>query len=337
MISLFTRALALVFGIVTKARNAAYDFGLLHVYRSRLPVISVGNATVGGTGKTPLCLWIVAELTALGRRPVVLTRGYRGIIWGPHVVQPHDSAELVGDEAVLLAREAGVPVVVCRRRAAGARFVEDRDLGDVIILDDGLQHRALARDVNIVTVYVGDVKARAAFCAGHLLPHGPFRESRAGALARTDVIVWTTRRISDGSNISLHEVKALVPQWIPQFECSLAAPKIRSITGEKQLAPPAKLFAFCAIANQAAFFDTLRQAGFELGGTQSFPDHHPFTPGDIALLEKKANGLPLVCSSKDAVKLEFARDRTIFVVQLQVALDRGDALTQMLDDKLRNK
>lgn len=182
------------YGFVTHLRNIAYDQKWLSSYKSSLPVICVGNLTVGGNGKTPLVLWLATQLLARAHRPVILSRGYGGRHPGPRLIAGDaDRAVDVGDEPLMMARRRICPVVIARRRVAGAKMIESQKLGDVIILDDGLQHRALERDINLLCVAAATESQVEKFLFGAMLPRGLQREPLSDALARTDAIIWQSR------------------------------------------------------------------------------------------------------------------------------------------------
>lgn len=183
--------LSMVFGAAAAARGALYDRHLLPVVDVGVPVISVGGLTVGGAGKTPFVLWLVGQLRSLGLSPCVLTRGYGGtaraalLLTEAQAPWPAELVAAAGDEAVMIAARSGVPVAVAAERAAGARLARERLDPDIFVLDDGFQHRPLARDLDIVLVTGNESRLR-------LLPAGPLRE-RPGALLRADVVVTTAR------------------------------------------------------------------------------------------------------------------------------------------------
>jgi tetraacyldisaccharide 4'-kinase len=174
-----------VFGILVRARRAAYARGWLRSQRLQRPVLVVGNITVGGSGKTPLVIWLAAQLRAAGWTPGIVLRGYGGAGSSRRTalrVEPDSDPRLVGDEALLLRQRTGVPVAVCRERVRAARLLLGEGV-DLIVSDDGLQHLALARNVEIAVI-----DANYGLGNGYLLPAGPLREPRA-RLAQVDALV----------------------------------------------------------------------------------------------------------------------------------------------------
>ncbi len=230
--------LSKVFWLVTEIRNWLFDSGVFRTTKISLPVVSVGNIHVGGTGKTPLVIFLALELKKKGYRPVVLSRGYKGRLAGPHIVDGNDSYTDVGDEPILIKRKAAVPVVISKDRVKGAKFIEEKDLGDLVILDDGFQHRWLYRDVNILILPSE---------TGSLLPLGTLREDIKNR-SRADIIIDNPERV-----YYLH-AKNPTP--------SLVLQPLTLVTG---------------IANPSRVKSSIEKLGFKVGEFITFPDHHPFS------------------------------------------------------------
>ena len=261
-------------------RQLVYRYGVLKSYRSSLPVIIVGNITVGGTGKTPLVLWLAEFLCRQGFRPGIITRGYGGKAteW-PQQVSIDSDATLVGDEAVLLAGRSGCPVMVGPERPRSVARLEEMGC-DIILSDDGLQHYALARDLEIAVV---DGQRRLG--NGHYLPAGPLREG-AGRLTSVDMVVV------NGGAAATNEFSMSV---VASDAVSMADPAHKLQLNEFA---GGTVVAIAGIGNPERFFSTLRDAGLKLED-RSFPDHHPFVADDL-----KTNGKPLLMTEKDAVKCQ---------------------------------
>ena len=241
-----------------------HDRGLLRRHRVDVPVISVGGLTVGGSGKTPFARWLAAELLVAGRRPAILSRGYRGRGRGVRVVSATEpDARRDGDEPALLARSLpDVPVIVAVDRRAGAQLA--RECGaDVLLLDDGFQHRRLARNLDIV---LWDRRSEAS--RGRLIPAGLLREARRG-LGRAGLLVLIDR--GDG------------PPTQPR--CSLAPERVFAarLVGRplSPLAPGIRLHALSGIADPGAFERSLVRQGYVVTGATRFADHHAFRPDEI--------------------------------------------------------
>jgi len=320
-----------MYGSVAWLRNTAYDRGIFRVRRSPLPVISVGNLTVGGNGKTPLTIFLATELAARGWRPVVVTRGYGGTIEGPHRVTVSDHPADVGDEPCLMAQRFGLTVVVARDRYRGAVLAADQQLGDVVILDDGFQHRGLARDIDIVAVNIGTPAARAAFLEGSILPHGLFREDRDRGLARADIVVCAERQPESGVPVP-SDILAVLPPGTSLYRSFLVPGTITSLADPTHELAGCPIVAFCGIANPEGFFSTLESAGFTLLERRTFPDHHPFTEADIGALLRTYPGTPLVCTEKDRLKLPPLPH--IFSLSIQTKVFPADALLTEIERRL---
>jgi tetraacyldisaccharide 4'-kinase len=326
---IFTFSLAAVYDQLTRARNRLYDRRILPVYRSTLPVISIGNLTVGGNAKTPLCIFLAKELTKRCAKPVILSRGYAGAIPGPYHVLKADSAHIVGDEACLISRYHDIDVVIARDRVAGAKFIEKHKLGTIIILDDGLQHRRLARDVEIISINIGTPESIKAFAQGNILPAGLFRENRDAGLQRADIVVLAQRRPKSDLAHQDQEVVNLVPDRVQLFRSFLKPEGVFSLEDGKLLAPCA-VVAFCGIANPNNFYMTLQAMGYELKATESFVDHHYFRAAEIERLRERNKDLALVCTEKDAVKVTQAQAQRVHVLRAQLEIEPQNKLVDQI-------
>jgi tetraacyldisaccharide 4'-kinase len=301
------RILSRLFGAGVHLRNAAYDRGLLRTARVPLPVLSVGNISVGGTGKTPLTDWLVCHLRDLGRRPAVITRGYgrdtRGLVVVSAGEGPLVDARTGGDEPLQLARRNPWLIVVAdEQRARGAAFAADRLGADVAVLDDGFQHRACARDLDIVAL-----DASAGLTGQDLLPAGRLREPPAH-LRRAHAVVLTrcddaTRCACFAREVARH-TNALIAA------CRFVPRTIHRV-GEDTVFPADHLagrhaVTFCGIGNPASFRPTLQRMGVEADALIEFADHFPYAPRDAARIAALARGhgtTLLVTTEKDAMRL----------------------------------
>lgn len=273
--------LAALFRTVGTRRRAAYLDGRRQAWRAPVPVVVIGNITAGGTGKTPLVIALVQALRDAGWKPAVLSRGYGRRGSGPVMVNADSDPALCGDEPVLIARETGCPVVVNSDRVSGAMFLLGQCPCDVLISDDGLQHYALARDIEVAVVD-GDRGLGNGLC----LPAGPLREPPE-RLDSVDYIV------QNGG------VRVALPQ--AAWRMRLQPGNARSLADRREQ-PLARwkgrrVHAVAAIGNPARFFDTLGKAGLQVI-PHAFPDHHAFRPDDLAFGDMH----PVLMTSKDAVK-----------------------------------
>ena len=281
-------------------RRLAYRRGWVTAVRLPVPVIVVGNISVGGTGKTPLVLWLAQWLRGRGLRPGILTRGYGGTArdW-PRLVAPDSDPAELGDEPVLLARRGGCPVVAGPDRITDG-VVLTRDLGcDLLVSDDGLQHYRLRRDLEIAVV-----DGQRGVGNGRCLPAGPLREP-VGRLAQVDLVVATD---GDCSAIQGPAKPERGRGWGPAHPMHLVPGAAVNLADPSRACPLAefggrRLTAVSGIGNPGRFFGLLRSAGFTVA-ERPYPDHHPYTADDAASWGDE----PVLMTEKDAVKcFRFAR------------------------------
>jgi tetraacyldisaccharide 4'-kinase len=298
--------LATLYCGVVRLRTLSYCTDLLRHWRLPAPVIVVGNLTVGGTGKTPLAIWLARHLTAQGWRPGLLTRGYGGAArdW-PRWVTPRDDPAQVGDEAVLLARHSGCPVLAGPERVAAGRLLVERGC-NLLLSDDGLQHYALDRNLEILVV---DGVRR--FGNGFCLPAGPLREPPERA-RRAGLTLVNGPAAADELSMTLE----------PGLAVNLRDPERRQPLEAFRGTP---CTAVAGIGHPGRFFRLLRDRGLDFR-ERPFRDHHPFRPGDLP-----AAGTVLM-TEKDAVKCEgFARDDWWYVpVEAQPAAAFVDRLDRLM-------
>lgn len=315
--------LSLAFAAAAALRRAAYANGLLRRTQLPVPVVVVGNISVGGTGKTPFVIYLAGRLKAAGRSPGIVTRGYRGraLSWPQRVTADSDPA-LVGDEAVLLAMRTGCPVVAGPDRVAAAAQLLAGGGVDVVLSDDGLQHYALARAFEIAVV-----DGARGLGNGMRLPAGPLREP-AERLASVDAVV-----VNDG----FAAARAGVPAGVPAdaLHMSLAVRRVyRLADGE---AAPLDAFvrrrvhAVAGIAHPERFFRMLEQAGLDVV-PHPLPDHA--APDDYRLCWEPA--APVLVTEKDAVKCRARAPADLWCVAVDAALDdeAADALLAAVDSRL---
>ncbi|MCI5066169.1 tetraacyldisaccharide 4'-kinase [bacterium] len=294
------RGLSVIYRAVTTGRNMLYDVELFPTSSISLPVLCVGNVAVGGSGKTPLVLALVSLLKQDGRAPVILLRGYGGRERGPFHLQPSSSAEQVGDEACLHQLKSRVPVVVAQSRVAGARYIEQEKLGDIIVLDDGFQHRALQRDLNILTFDVRDPQVQRDLREDRMLPWGVLREPLAAALQRADLLVYNHR----GPELSAEEIrlpKLLQDSPLPAFHCWISGMSVQNAAQE--VLSPTEVVAVSGIARPSGFLRLLEEHSFVVLHHEEFRDHEPFSLAKIAALREQFPDTPFLCTEKDFMRL----------------------------------
>ncbi len=329
--------LAAGFRLGVKLRDAAYRRGWLKTRRLNRPVVSVGNLTVGGTGKTPLVAWIAQRLLNRGWRPAILTRGYgrcprSGIIAVEPGPDRAPQAREVGDEPALLARLLpDVPIVVGADRYRAGRLAEDRFNVDVHLLDDGFQHLALARDVDMLLV---DVTQE--FSDGALLPAGRLREP-CSALERVHLVVLTRLELGDSGPLEerVRQINPLARIFHSATRlCGLADLESgRPLTVEALRGKP--VGAFCGIGNPRAFSADLRRWGFCVVAEFSFPDHQVYSTRALRRLAARARdagAAVLVTTEKDAINFPplWRSDLPIVACVIQAEMREAEAFEEAL-------
>ncbi|BBK34512.1 lipid-A-disaccharide kinase [Stella humosa] len=299
--------------VLLRPLGAAYALGgavrrsLVTPWQASVPVVCVGNLTVGGTGKTPVVLDLARRLAQ--RQPHIVTRGYGGRLAGPVRVDPKlHSAEDVGDEPLLLARRT--PVWVARDRVAGARAAIAAR-ARLLLLDDGFQNPTLAKDLSLIVV-----DGEAGFGNGLVFPAGPLREPVRVGLTRADAVVVIGQ--------DRHGIAASSP--LPVLQARLV-PKM-----PLSFAPGAPIVAFAGIGRPEKFFATLRGLGADPVAARAFPDHHRFRGDELLRLEGLAAGLGarLVTTAKDAVRLPPSWRARVAVLRVAIEWDDTGALDRVL-------
>jgi tetraacyldisaccharide 4'-kinase len=278
-----------LYGVAVSIRTLRYSNGLLKQRRLNAAVISVGNLSVGGTGKTPLVIWLAEKLLAQGQRVAILTRGYRG------TAGSSDEVELMRSRL-----QNRVIFGVGKNRFAEGRRIESHQAIDIFLLDDGFQHLQLARDLDIVLMDASRPMAQA------LLPAGPMREPLS-ALTRAGIIIFTRTENTEGAKEAIQRLSNL-----PVFAASTRFLGFRRLASEGSLQAVADLgsgpfFAFCGIGNPEAFERDLQRWGIMPSGHMFFTDHHSYTLKDVQAIETAAERVgakSLVTTEKDSWNLK---------------------------------
>jgi len=328
------RALAVVYALLLRLRAKAYRTGLFPSHRLPVPVISVGNIVLGGTGKTPMTIWLARYLIARGKRVAVLSRGYGGTAHGEcRIVSDGGrmlmTAEESGDEPYLLAQKVpGLMVVIGPDRYRAGLLALNELNPDIFILDDGFQHLGLRRDLDILLLDAGRP-----FANGRTLPAGYLRESVAAA-DRADLVVYT--RCAPGAKPDLFPAK---PSCRTSHKLAGMAPLEGGEPAGFEQALGARVTAFSGIADPGAFFDLLEGEGIRLTATLAFADHASFGEEEVAAicrLKDASRSTLLITTEKDAVKLApfVARLAPCFAVLLEIASDDSAPLEAALEKLL---
>lgn len=299
----------LLFRFAVWVRNAVYDAGFLAVRQVSLPVASVGNLAIGGTGKTPVSAWLIEELSRRGHQPALLHGGYAEDEPALHRVWHPDIAVFADRDRVESARRA---------RACGST---------VVVLDDGFQYRRLQKDLEILLIAAETWTPRP-----RLLPRGPWRESPASAVRRADLIV-VTRKTGTPERVDavLGALREIAPDT-PLATVHIRATGFIRADGEDGT-PAGSSLAVAGVAQPEIFAENARSAGADIREVLVFPDHHTYTEADADRIRGAADGRPVVTTAKDLVKLGALLDpETLWVLQQQVEVESGaDAIQRALD------
>jgi tetraacyldisaccharide 4'-kinase len=308
---------SLIWQAIVRTRAAAYRKGFFRSKRLPGTVISVGNLTVGGTGKTPLVLWLAQRLHAEGKRAAVLTRGYRGIPAGAGGVPQSDEVAIYRTRLQHLA-ELGVGA----NRFASGKILSRHGV-EWFVLDDGFQHMQLARDVDIVLLDATDP-----FAEGWMIPAGLLREPRS-ALARADIIIVTRSPKTPAIETIVQRITR-----VPIFHAVTELSDVVKIPTHPSQPAEAlsdwrakKAFAFCGIGNPQAFFDDLSRWGGSVSGHSDFPDHHTYTQRDIEKIESRARDAGaeiLLCTEKDIFNLRNIQLPGLPVYFARISMEIGE-------------
>jgi tetraacyldisaccharide 4'-kinase len=332
-----------LYGVAMKVRRALYQSGRFRVHELGKSVISVGNLTTGGTGKTPLVEWIAKELAQTGHRPCILTRGYGRRNAGNRVIVSDGNevmadAARAGDEPLLLAENLkGLAAVISDAdRISAAHWAIQNLQSDVFVLDDGFQHLRVARQLNIVTI-----DATNPWGNGKLIPAGVLRESPF-ELARADCIVITRADDPNQTEALQREINAQ-GKGRPIFHSRMILSGVRAVPfGQPSIAVEqiggSRVAAFCALGNPESFFALLRRNGYQLAHTQVFRDHHSYTQSDIDQLvrEAVAHGAQiLLTTAKDEVKLRSLKfELPCYTADIEIEIENQERLRALIADAI---
>jgi len=335
--------LSAIYTAVARARLTAYRRGWLSVAKLAAPVISVGNLTTGGTGKTPMVEWVCRVLAGRiaddqpAKKVCVLTRGYGRVNPKSQVVVSNGTEILVGeresgDEPMLLARNLlGIAAVIANPNRVAAGEWALKNLGsEVFVLDDGFQHLRLARSLDIVTI-----DATNPFGGGRLLPAGRLREPVSGLSRAGCVVITRTEQVEDWS--ALRDAVQGVAGSVPIFSSRMVTARIRELGSEEaDLERPSaqRLGAFCGVGNPESFFNQLRREGYELAFTRTFADHHRYSQPDLDQLvgqARSSGAAALITTAKDATKLAALRlNLPCYVLEIEIEIDDAERLVKLI-------
>ncbi len=300
--------LSWVYGFVSRLRIFFYKTGLLPKKRVNAHVVSIGNITTGGTGKTPITIYFAEQWQKKGHKVGIVSRGYgrknqNTVILVSKGAQPLVSADTVGDEPYLMAeRLKKIPIVVAADRFSGCQILISQFGVDVILLDDGFQHLKLHRDVNLLLI-----DATKPFGNGHLLPRGSLRESPS-AIKRADHVIMTRTDEQLPMDAMIQKIK---PYQESMLQSRFEASALIDLSTHEELQPAvlanARVLPFCGIGNPNAFITQLKKLGARIEAPFIFEDHHPYQEKDLIEISeaaKKRGVIHIVTTEKDAVKIK---------------------------------
>ncbi len=329
-----------LYGVASRVRRVLYDQGLLRVHKISAPVISVGNITVGGTGKTPLVAWIAKVLARDSRRACILTRGYGRLDSHDRVIVSDGnevlaSPERAGDEAYLLAEElkACAAVISDADRVAAAHWAVANLKTDVFVLDDGFQNLRIARNLDMVTI-----DATNPWGNRKLMPAGILREPLS-ALSRADCIVVTRADVAQQLD-SLENELGRLSKGVPVFRSRMNLARLRRACGkETSLGTDeikrSSVAAFCGIGNPESFFALLNRQGYRLCYTRALRDHHHYVQSDLDRIERESvssGAQALLTTAKDEVKLRSVNlDLPCYAVDIEIEIEESEAFSAFID------
>jgi len=323
-IPLFT--LAGIYRLCLSLREWLYRQGLLKTAGAQVPIISVGNLTLGGTGKTPVVEKLVTELKRRGFRPGIITRGYKRRRMGVFAVNPeNDTAQDAGDEAAMLAKKTRLPVLVAKSRIDGISMGIARFDINVAVLDDGFQVRHVRKDVELLIMNGSERQTEQ-----HLFPLGIYRDPLE-AMNRADAILINKGHLNNRTE----NMAATKPRYKIQYEPVHLISVKDGGTIDYRVLRGKRVVAFSALGDNHSFFTLLKDLGTELMKTIEFPDHHIYQDGDLRMIASIKNADMIVTTEKDAVKIEhMISNRNFFYLVIKVRIEEEERLMDMIMDKL---
>ncbi len=307
IISFLLLPISLIYSLATWLR-----FLMTSPTKCQVPIICIGNLTVGGTGKTPVCIDIASRLITKKKNPHFLSRGYKGHLKGPLKVTKKHKAEHVGDEPLLLSQTAPCWIGANRRLTAE---MATEDEAEFLIMDDGFQNPALHKDLSVIVIdgVIG-------FGNGFVMPAGPLREPISSGLKRADLAVI----------IGQNKKEILLP--LPTLHATLVPEKVKKLMNKK-------LIAFTGIGRPTKFFDALRHHGYDITEEIPFPDHHLFNKKELKMLQERAKKqkASLVTTEKDFVRLPKDMQKKVHMIKASLVWDDEEKLEKILEKVINGK
>ena len=321
--------LSWIYRICLGVRESLFRAGLLRVEKAAIPVVSVGNITVGGTGKTPVVELLARRLKEQGFTPGIVTLGYKRKREGVFGVNAKkDDPASVGDEALMLARKTGLPVIVGKKRV---RAVElgIREFGiDLALLDDGYQVKDLKKDMEILIL-----NGKKGGHDGDLFPLGPYREPLS-MIGKADVILINKGELSSGAKAHAAGIPSFRVSYRPTFVHNVK----RNLIGPCAFLKEKKVLAFAGLGDNRSFFELLRELGAELVHEVEFADHHAYSARDVERLSLLNDAQILVTTEKDAIKLDQLEiPENLYYLAVEAMVEREEEFVGLIVKRLRGK
>jgi tetraacyldisaccharide 4'-kinase len=321
--------LSWIYRICLTVRESLFKAGLLRVEKAPIPVVSVGNITVGGTGKTPAVELLSRRLKEQGFSPGIVTLGYKRKREGVFGVNAKkDDATSVGDEALMLARKTGLPVIVGKKRMQAVELGIKEFGIDLALLDDGYQVKDLKKDVEILIL-----NGKKGGHEGDLFPLGPYREPLA-MIGKADVILINKGELSNGAKARAAGIPLFRVKYRPTFLYNVK----RDLIGPCAFLKEKKVLAFAGLGDNRSFFELLRELGAEVVHEVEFPDHHVYSARDMERLGRFGDAQMLVTTEKDSIKLDRLEiPENLFHLAVEAVVEREDELVELIVKRLGGK
>ena len=321
--------LSWIYRICLSVRESLFKTGMLRVEKAGIPVVSVGNITVGGTGKTPVVELLSRRLKEQGFHPGIVTRGYKRKREGVFGVNAKkDDAASVGDEALMLARRTGLPVIVGKKRMQAVELGIKEFGIDIALLDDGYQVRDLRKDLEILIL-----NGKKGEHEGDLFPLGPYREPLA-VIRRAGAVLISKGELSDGTRVHAAGIPSFRVKYRPTFLYDIK----RDLIGPCAYLKEKKVLAFAGLGDNRSFFELLKELGAEVVHEVEFPDHHAYKARDMEQLRSLKGAEMLVTTEKDAIKLDRLEiPENLFYLAVEAVVEREEELIGLIVKRLGGK
>lgn len=318
--------LSCVYRLCLIVRDYMYDIGMIKVSGVPVPVISVGNITLGGTGKTPVVEEISKRFIEAGFNPAIATRGYKRSRKGTFIVDGNkDSAQEVGDEALMLTKKTKAPVVVGSDRAQAIMAGMEKFNIDIALLDDGFQLKNLKKDIEILLLNGGEAKMN-----GNLFPLGPYREP-AERIKDADIILIGKGEINSNLKHYTEEMPVFRFHYMPVYLINLK----HNLTGHYNFLKGKNVLAFSGLGDNSAFFDFLKKLGANIIFELAYPDHYAYKRRDMEKLQLHREAEIIVTTEKDAIKIDpIYAPENLYYLTIKAEIEKGEEMMLLIQKML---